>query len=74
MHRESTADERAKAAGDVAAQVRWCPNCSTPETPFRMRASVVLDRVGGGARDAIEGTQVRFTCSLCGYGEVEPIK
>lgn len=58
-----------------ATQRRKCPCCSTGKTPFWMRGRVVRERVKGeDDHEAMEGPQVRFACSLCGYGEVEPIE
>lgn len=70
--------QRAELAADAVrrlmAERRTCPHCSTPEAPFHLRGHFVRDRVrGSNEPDVLEGSQVRFTCSLCGYGEVEPI-
>lgn len=71
-----TADQRPPAAdaGKLANQRRPCPCCSTHAVAVPMRGHVVRDRVAGaGEHDVIEGAQVRFTCSACGYGEVVPV-
>src|SRR4051812_27090874 len=62
------------AAERVARQRRWCPRCSQKDNPFYLRGRIVRERIlASGDREVIEGPQVRFACSLCGYGEVEPI-
>lgn len=67
-------EEPVEFAARVGAQRRTCPHCSTDSTPFYMKATIVKDRVKSeGEHDVIEGFQVRFHCSLCGYGEVEPV-
>jgi hypothetical protein len=69
-----TRDQEEMAKG-LASQRRWCPHCSIPESPFHLRSHIVKERVAGdGERDVIEGLQVRFTCSICGYGEVESVE
>lgn len=61
-------------ASRIVTERRWCPHCSTTATPYYLKSHIVKERVAGtGERDVIEGLQVRFNCSLCGYGEVEPI-
>jgi hypothetical protein len=62
------------AAERTARQRRWCPNCSTPEEPLHLRGRLVRERVASpDDHEVVEAPQVRWTCSLCGYGEVEPV-
>lgn len=63
----STPLERAQR---LAAEPRLCPYCKTA----KMKGNVVRERVSGqDEQEVIEGMQVRFYCSLCGFGDVAPI-
>lgn len=73
---QSEADraEICRRAAALQVKVRTCPHCSTETQQYRLRSTFVPERVAeSGSHGVIEGAQVRWSCSLCGYGEVDPL-
>ena len=59
--------------GDEMIQRRCCPVCTTNlNNKVWMKRTEVTERISGNKeREVLKGAQVRYVCSVCGYGEVE---